>query len=111
MGAGAVVAIAAAARQKRIQDTIDAFRLADATSPDRARNVEALGIMHFEEANELAAKGILAPGRTDGTFYLNEAAYIAMRDDPRPRRIAAVMVAVVLIIVGLTLAFVLVARQ
>lgn len=110
MNPGAMVAIAAAARQKRLQDTIDAFRLGDATSPDRARSVEALGVMNFDEANELAAQGILAPGRVDGTFYLNESAYIATRDERKGSRAAVVILAVVVLIVGLALAFVAVAK-
>jgi hypothetical protein len=37
MAGGAVVAAAAAAHAKRIQNVVDAFRLAEATSPDRSR--------------------------------------------------------------------------
>ena len=36
MGTGAVIAAAAAAKRRRTNVILDAFRLADATAPDRA---------------------------------------------------------------------------
>jgi hypothetical protein len=109
-GGGAVVAIMVAAREKRIQEVVDAFRLGDATTPDRARRLEELGIGHYDEANHLAAKGVLAPGRREGTYYLDEAMYIALREG-RKGRVALVIVAVVLVLFGLLVLMRVVTRQ
>ena len=108
-GGGAVVAIAVAAREKRVQEIIDAFRLGDATTLDRAKRIEELGIGHYDEANDLVAKRVLVPGRRDGTYYLDEAMYIAHRDN-RKARAAVAIVAVVFILIGIALTFVMVAR-
>jgi len=71
----------AAAREEREQEVIDAFRLSDATSFDRARRPEDIGVAHVDEADQLVAGGVLVAGRREGTFYLSEAGYIARRDE------------------------------
>ena len=76
---GALVAVMAAARAQRLQDVTDAFRLGDATAPQRARSLEALGVAHAAEAAELADAGVLVPGPAAGTWYLSEAAVVAQR--------------------------------
>ncbi|MEO5567228.1 MAG: hypothetical protein ABIR92_01965 [Gemmatimonadaceae bacterium] len=78
-GAGAAVAIAAA-KQRRLQEVVDAFRVGDATSPDRARPLESLGVAHLEDADELMVDGVLLPGPQSGTYFLSEAGYIVRRD-------------------------------
>ena len=103
-GGGAVVAIAAAAKQKRQREVLDAFRLGDATSPDRARRLDDIGVIHLVEAEELLAAGVLVPGRRDGTYYLSEAGYIAHRDRKRSTKKAVLMaIAILLIIFGIAL--------
>ena len=80
MAGGAVVAAAAAAHAKRIQNVVDAFRLAEATSPDRARALTELSIAPDAALAELTQAAVLLPGRRAGTWYLSEAAYIARRE-------------------------------
>ena len=96
MGGGAVIAAAAAARRRRIQEVVDAFRLGDATSPDRARRMESLGVAQVGEVDQLIADGVLAPGREPGSYYLNEAMVIATRDRAVPRRALAVVMVILL---------------
>ena len=102
MGGGAVIAMAAAARRRKMTAVLDAFRLAGATSADRAQPLDLLGLSDSRETEEFADSGVLVPGSRDGTWYLNEAAYIAQRDATSPRavRVALIAVAVVLILLG-----------
>lgn len=103
-GGGAVVAIAAAAKQKRQREVLDAFRLGDATAPDRARRLEEIGVVHLGEAEALLAAGVLAHGRRDGTYYLSEAGYIAHRDQRMSAKKGVVIaIAVLLIVLGIAL--------
>src|SRR6478672_10482553 len=99
MGGGAVIAAAAAARRRRVQEVVDAFRLGDATSPDRARPIESLGVAHVGEVDSLMADGVLCPGPDSGTYYLNEAMYIANRNRGNVRR-SLVVVSLVLLVTG-----------
>ena len=96
-GGGAVVAIAAAAHARRIREVTDAFRLAGATAPERARPLDALGAMSASAVDELARAGVLVPGPGHDTWYLSEAAVIARRDRAVPRRL---LVALMLVLVG-----------
>jgi hypothetical protein len=100
MGGGAVIAAAAAARRRRVQEVVDAFRVGDATSPDRARPIELLGVAQVSEVDDLIADGVLAAGREPGTYYLNEAMYIAARERRVPRRRMLVAMAILLAVVG-----------
>jgi hypothetical protein len=106
---GALVAIMAAAHARRLQDVTDAFRLGDATAPERARSLEALGVAHAAEAAELADAGVLVPGRAAGTWYLSEAAVVARRRSKggAPRRVLVVILiltAVMAVAAGVLLA-------
>lgn len=78
-GAGAVVAAIAAAHAQRVQEITDAFRVAGATAPDRARSLASLGVEGNEVIDELARAGVLVSGRASGTWYLDEAAVVARR--------------------------------
>ena len=102
MGAGGAAAAGAiiAARQRRIQEVVDAFRLGDATAPDRARRLEDLGIVGSDETRDLIVEGILVPGARDGTFYLNEAGVIYQRNERRGLK-AILAVSVVVLVIGL----------
>lgn len=102
MGEGAVIAAAAAAKQRRLQGIVDAFRLGDATSPDRARPFESLGIARLDEAEELLSQGVLLPGPREGTYYLSEAGYIVKRDR-RSTKSNVVIAAAVMLLLGLML--------
>lgn len=103
MGAGGAAGAIIAARMRRIQETVDAFRLGDATSADRARRLEDLGLMLDRETKDLMADRVILPGTAEGTFYLSEAGYIYRRDDSRVRK-SVIVVAVIVLVVGVTVA-------
>ena len=102
---GAAAAAIIAARQRRIQDVIDAFRVAGATAPDRARSLDELGVTNLDEANSLLESGALSSGRERGTYYLNEAAVIAIRESRKPVRAIAIVAAIVVLLIGLGFSF------
>jgi hypothetical protein len=95
MGAGAVVAAAANAKRKARARILDAFRLAGATAPERARSLAEIGLTQDREMEELMGAGVISSGAQRATWYLNEAAFIALRD-ARPQQIVRVLLALVL---------------
>jgi hypothetical protein len=97
-GGGAAVAAIAAARQRRIQEAVDAFRLGDATSPERGRTLGELGLEQTREIEDLFVEGVLVPGQRQGTFYLSEAAYIDRRNDRRGLKVVLIATLIVLAI-------------
>jgi len=100
MAGGAVVAAAAAARAKRVQTILDAFRIAGATAPERARSLEQLGLERNAELNELIEHQVLLPAPRESGWYLSESAYIARRDftaTQATRRIVAIALALAVI--------------
>ncbi|GLC24673.1 hypothetical protein [Roseisolibacter agri] len=97
-GGGAVVAIIAAAHAQRVQAVTDAFRLAGATAPERARPLAALGVGHESVVDELARAGVLLRGPGGDTWYLSEAAVVARRD--ARRNVPRVVLAIIAILVG-----------
>ena len=105
-GGGAIVAIAAAARQRRMQEIVDAFRLADATSPERAVTCAALGVDSGQfELVDLVRDGVLAPGAGADTLYLNEGAYIALRGARSDRRKLVLLSLLLMVVVLLGLGY------
>src|SRR5829696_2500167 len=102
-GGGAVVAIAASARRRRMMEIVDAFRLADATAPDRAQPVERLGLVPSREFDALAADGVLVAGRQPGSWYLSESGYVARRDARRARPVLLIGIALLLLALGAVL--------
>jgi hypothetical protein len=95
---GAAAAAVIAAKRRRIQETVDAFRLGDATAPDRARRLEDLGVMHDGETQDLIVEGVIVPGSREGTYYLSEAGYIYRRDDRKVIKIVVVLSLILLIL-------------
>ena len=95
MGGGAVVAAAAAAKKKRRERIVDGFRLADATAPDRSRSLAEIGLTQDIEFEELMRAGVICTGRQNSTWYLNEAAFIALRDS-RSRQALRIVLVVIL---------------
>jgi hypothetical protein len=94
--AGAIIA----ARQRRIQNVVDAFRLADATAPDRAQRLEDLGLVASNDTRDLIVEAVLVPGVREGTYYLSEAGMIYRRDERKGLK-AIIAVAVVVLVLGL----------
>ena len=100
-----VVAVVAAAHARRIRETMDAFRLADATAPERARPLAEIGARHQHEIDTLARDGILVQEPGAGGWWLSERAYITHRDRQPKRAVKAVLavVIVLLLVVMVTL--------
>lgn len=92
MGTGAMFAAAAvaAAKRRRTNAILDAFRLASATTPERAASAEILGLSGTDEFDDLVTSGVIAAGSRAGTWYLSEAAYVQHRD-ARPARALRVL--------------------
>lgn len=108
-GGGAVVAIIAAARAKRMEDILDAYRVAAATSADRAVEPAALGLLeHESEIGDFLNGGVLVAVR-GGTMYLDEAGYIAYRK--RSSSKGAKVVFVVLLIAAAIIAVLVMAAR
>ena len=101
MAGGAIVA-AAAARRQRLEHVLDGFRLAGATAPERAQPLPDLGLSPSAELDELMRAGVINAGRQRSSWYLNEAAYVAFRD-ARPRRVLRVTLAIVVALLALLL--------
>ena len=100
-GGGALVAIMAAAHAQRVQAVTDAFRLAGATAPERARTLAALGIAQSSEVAELARVGVLVPGPGRDSWYLSEAAVVARRRaGTRLGSRSLVLIILLLVVVG-----------
>lgn len=99
-GGGAAVAAIAAARQRRIQEIVDAFRLGDATSAERARSLDTLGLAPTGELKELIVDGVLMPGAREGTYYLSEVGYISQREGKRRNLKALVLVLAIIAVIG-----------
>ena len=97
-----MIAAAAAARRRRQNEVLDCFRIAGATAPERAKPVDQLGLRETREMTALMERQILRPGLRTGTWYLDEAAYAAHRDERRPVRVMAI-VAVLLVLAGILL--------
>lgn len=112
MGAtAATIAVIAAAHAQRVQEVTDAFRLAGATAPDRAQSLEALGVQHVAEAEQLAQSGVLVSGPRGGTWYLSEAALVAQREAAAQTPRWLLVVIVVLVAIGAVAIGLLVARR
>lgn len=99
MGTGAMIAAAAAAKRRRMNAILDAFRLASATTPERAATMEDLGLSGTSELDDLVTNGVIVAGSREGTWYLSEAAYVQYRD-AQPARVLRVLA---LVLVALTI--------
>ncbi len=102
-GGGALVAIMVAARAQRLQAVTDAFRVAGATAPERARTLAALGVAQSEEAAELARVGVLVPGPERDSWYLSEVAVVARRAAGARRGSRTLLVSVLLLLAAVAL--------
>ena len=65
MAAGIIAAAGAAAgaAAKQMADTLERFRVADATAPDRAQSLDSLGLQHLGVVSRLTTVGVICPGR------------------------------------------------
>ncbi len=121
MNAGAMVAIhaAVAAAQAKTR-ALDAFRVHDATAPDRARTLAEIGLA--EQGNAVAElieagviRGVDSRGRLTvfgdsvdrvAAYYLDEVAYIAHRDGKgrKTSRKEAGLIVLILLLAGVAVA-------
>ena len=94
-------AAAAAARADRRH--LDALRVAGATAPERAVQLEQLGLVRDAAFKRLTAQGMLREAARGG-IYLDEVAVIAYRDRPSGSpRVALAVVAGLLAALGAVL--------
>lgn len=100
---GAVVAAAVAARQRRIQEIVDAFRVTDSTAPGRSCTLASLGLSDSAEVHSLIVEGVLMPGTTEGTYYLSEVGYLSQRNRKRVGLKAVVIALAIILLIGAAL--------
>jgi len=98
---GAFIAMAASQIAAEERCVLDAFRLADATAPDRARTPHELHIAPDAAFGRLVSAGVLRE-RARGAFYLDESAVIARRSR-KPSRVLLIVLVMVLVLVLLGL--------
>jgi hypothetical protein len=77
--AAAVAALAAQEHARRMQEIVDAFLRAGATTPERARTLAALRVPHADAAESLRNAGVLVPGPAPASWYVDEAGLAAHR--------------------------------
>jgi hypothetical protein len=99
---GTAAAAVIAAKQRQIQEIIDAFRLADATAADRAKSLDTIGLTHSGQLKDLLVEGVLMSGPREGTYYLSEPGYIYRREDRRGLK-AVVIVMIIILVIGVLL--------
>lgn len=108
MGGGAVIVALAAARRREMEKVLDGYRVAGATRLDLARSLDELGMEPNTIVDELRVAGVLKPGVVPDSWYLDERAYVDMRETRfgRRRMRARFMVAfmIALALIGLLLA-------
>ena len=104
MAGGAVVAAAAAAHARRLQNILDSFRLAGATAPERARTLDQLGVGRDRELEELIDANVIVAAPSGAGWYLSESAYVARRDSGTGRLRQRLVFVAVLAVVGAILA-------
>lgn len=108
MGGGAVIAAVVAARKREMDKVLDGYRVAGATRYDLARSLYDLGLAPNTIVDELRVAGVLKPGQIPDSWYLDERAYVEMRDVRfnRKKTTARILliVAAILAIVGLLVA-------
>ena len=100
--AAIIAANAQQARQRAEQQTLDAFRVADATAPERALPLARITGVDADAHARLRDRGIVREARS-GTFYLDERAVIAARGSDGRSEGRKAVIALVLGLGGLVL--------
>ncbi len=109
MAAGIIAAAGAAAgtAAKQMADTLERFRVANATAPERAQSLDSLGLQHSGVVNRLATAGVILPGTRPGRFYLSEIAFAAYQRQQIGRQrimaLAGVGIALACILAGVVM--------
>lgn len=97
MGAGAAVAII----RHRESEVVEDFRLVGATSPTGARSLADIGIGESRAFERLCEREVIRQP-TPGCYYVDEAAWEAIR---RNRRRMGIIVLITTVLVGLAIVF------
>lgn len=97
----AAAGAANAAAAKQLADTLERFRVADATAPERAQSLESLGLRPDGAVKRLAAAGVILPGARGGRFYLSEVALAAFQRQQGKQRLWAAVAGAMCILLGL----------
>ena len=111
MTIGANIAIMAAAAAQRNQRILDAFRVAGATTPERAASLADLGLSRDEALVACEQAGVVRPGSRPDHYWLDEAAYVARRHRKPARAVKYVVFAALLAIMLLLLGILLATRE
>ena len=101
MAPGSIVPIIIAAHAAAVRRVLEAFRVAGATAPDRARPPDALGIKRDGTFAELEKAGVLRAGHAPGTYYLDEVAHAARYSMRTRRKKIVLLILLLLVLVGL----------
>ena len=112
MTVGANVAIMAAASSARArQRVLDAFRIAGATAPERARPLDALGLKLDATLEACIRADVVRRGKRDGELWLDEAAYVARRDGNERKAVKLVIILMLALLLGTLAALLLLGRR
>ena len=107
MSGGATAAVIIAAHQRAIGRVIDAFRVAGATAPERSQTLDRLGLTRNTAVRDLERAGVIRPGASSGSWYLDEQAYVTRRESRSRRARIGVTIALISVFVLLAVAIML----
>ena len=110
VGANVAIMAAAAAAQRR-QRVLDAFRVAGATAPERAKPLAELGLPLDATLEACIEAGIVRLGKREGELWLDEAAWVARRDARPSRAAVRIVMAALLAVLAITLGVLLALRD
>jgi hypothetical protein len=110
MTGAAAGAAAAAAAARQLDLTLEAFRLADATAPNRAKPLESMGLVPSRAVTRLSEAGVILPAPNGNGVYLSEAAFVVYKRANAARAAWIAMAAGVVMLLAALAGFLLVAR-
>jgi hypothetical protein len=101
MAPGSIIPIIVAAHAAKVRRLLEAFRVAGATAPERARTLDALGVVPDGTLADFKEAGIIRPGPGAGTWYLDEGAHAARTASHTRGTKVVLLVLLAILIVGL----------
>jgi hypothetical protein len=94
-------AVIAAAMRRREQEVIDDFRVAGATSPDKAQSYTAIGLGESLAVRRLRNRAVIREA-SPGVFYLDEEVWSAVRRT-RMRLVITLVAVLAIMAIGISL--------